>query len=136
MNVRKKILSEGLSGRGALYLLDALTVKHVALAAFMALAVLVSGARSANAEAPLKAIDCTNGQTPQMTVEIYNNSKRHNIYPVLFAGAASNTDTWMQACFQLTDAELAANPYPGPPNIGCTSIAAPRGRTAFRRAVR
>jgi hypothetical protein len=47
-----------------------------------------------------------------MTVKIYNNSKDHNIYPVLFAGAASDTDTWIQACFQLTDDQLNENPYP------------------------
>ena len=47
-----------------------------------------------------------------MTVEIYNNSTSYNIYPVLFAGAPSDTDTWMQACFQLKDAQLDGNPYP------------------------
>ncbi|MEO6965976.1 MAG: hypothetical protein ABI076_08790 [Acidobacteriaceae bacterium] len=47
-----------------------------------------------------------------MTVEIFNDSANHNIYPVLFAGAPSATDTWMQACFQLTDDQLVANPYP------------------------
>jgi hypothetical protein len=47
-----------------------------------------------------------------MTVKIYNNSTGYNIYPVLFAGAPSVTDTWIQACFQLTDAQLKDNPYP------------------------
>ncbi len=111
MNIRRAF-SQDLAAFGTLRLFDAFTLKHVALAAFMAFAVLVFGGRNANAEAPAPTINCTNGQTPHMTVEIYNDSTGHNIYPVLFAGAASVTDTWMQACFQLTDAQLAANPYP------------------------
>jgi hypothetical protein len=41
----------------------------------------------------------------------YNNSEKFNIYPVLFAGAASDTDTWIQACFQLTDAQVNGGGY-------------------------
>jgi len=93
-------------------LLKSRTLNHVALAAFIALATLAFGGRNANAQAPAPKIDCTNGRTPNMTLEIYNNSTHYNIYPVLFAGAPSDTDTWMQACFQLTDAQLGANPYP------------------------
>jgi hypothetical protein len=78
----------------------------------MASAVLIFGGSSAKAEAPPPSIDCTHGQTPQMTFKIYNNSKLYNIYPVLFAGAESDTDTWMQACFQLNNDQLDANPYP------------------------
>jgi hypothetical protein len=77
----------------------------------LTLLVLLGGARSAHA-APAPSIDCTHGQTPGMTIEIYNNSKLYNIYPVLFAGASSDTDTWIQACFGLTNDQLAANPYP------------------------
>jgi hypothetical protein len=73
--------------------------------------VLFAGGKSAKA-APAPSIDCTHGQTPQMTIKIYNNSKRYAIYPVLFAGAASDTDTWIQACFGLTNNQLKANPYP------------------------
>ena len=112
MNVGKSVFSEGLADCETLRLLDPHTVKKFALVACMALAVLVFGAASANAAAPPATIDCTNGQTPHMTVEIYNNSTSHNIYPVLFAGAPSVTDTWMQACFQLKDAQLDGSPYP------------------------
>src|ERR1700744_4868903 len=77
----------------------------------LALFILFAGGRSAHA-APAPSINCTNGQTPVMTIKIYNNSKRYTIYPVLFAGAASDTDTWIQACFQLTNDQLEGNPYP------------------------
>ncbi len=112
MKVRKAISSEGLAVCGILALLKSRTSKQIALLALMAFAVLIFGGSSANAEAPPPSIDCTDGKTPQMTFEIYNNSEFYNIYPVLFAGAPSDTDTWMQACFQLNNAQLDANPYP------------------------
>lgn len=85
------------------------TANKWTLTALMALAVLVFGGRAAIAQT---GVNCTNGKTPNMTVEIFNNSTTDNIYPVLFAGAPSDTDTWIQACFQLTDAQLEDNPYP------------------------
>ena len=115
MNVRRKALSEGSSVCVTLGLLRSRTLKLGTIAAFMAIAVLVFGGRNATAakvKLPPPAIDCTNGQTPNMTVEIYNDSKDFNIYPVLFAGAPSDTDTWIQACFGLTDDQLTDNPYP------------------------
>lgn len=112
MSVREKIFFGDVTGRESLRMVGARTLKHFTLAICMALAVFVLGVRNANAAAPPPTIDCTGGQTPNMTVVIYNNSTSHNIYPVLFAGAPSATDTWMQACFQLKDAQLAANPYP------------------------
>ena len=112
MNVRKGVSSENLAVCGILALFKLRTSRQVALAALMAFAILIFGVRSANAEAPPPSINCTDGKTPQMTFEIYNNSNLYNIYPVLFAGAASKKDTWMQACFKLTNAELDANPYP------------------------
>jgi len=108
----KKILLADFAGREWLCLVEARKVKHVALAACMVLAVLVFSGRNANAQAPAATVDCTNGQTPNMTIQIYNNSTTHNIYPVLFAGTKTSTDAWMQACFQLKDSQLAANPYP------------------------
>ena len=87
------------------------TVGKVGLGLCAVLAVLFFGAIDASA-APAQTIDCTKGQTPNMTVVIYNNSKSDNIYPVLFAGAPSVTDTWIQACFQLADVQLKDNPYP------------------------
>jgi hypothetical protein len=112
MNVRERASSKDLvvSRIPALFNLRAL--KQLALAALMAFTVLIFGGEAAYAAGPPPSVNCTNGQTPNMTIVIYNNSKLHNIYPVLFAGAASVTDTWMQACFQLSDADLAANPYP------------------------
>ncbi len=110
MDVRKRVLSAGWAVCRGLYCLESRAVKKWALAALMALAVLAIGGRSANASP--QTIDCTNGQPPNMTLEIYNNSAHYNIYPVLFAGAPSGTDTWIQACFQLTDSELSGNPYP------------------------
>jgi hypothetical protein len=80
-------------------------------AAFFLLAALIFGGRYATAATPA-SVNCTHGQTPTMTVEIYNDSKDFNIYPVLFAGAPSDTDTWIQACFQLTDDQLESHPYP------------------------
>ena len=47
-----------------------------------------------------------------MTIQIFNNSTDHDVYPVLSAGAKSDTDTWLQAYFRLTEGQLAANPYP------------------------
>jgi len=87
------------------------TWKQAALAVLLALALVsFAGARSASA-AP--TFDCTNGgQGPNMTIVIYNNSAGFNIYPVLFAGAASATDQWMQGCFRVSFNNLGANPYP------------------------
>jgi len=80
------------------------------LAAFLAFAVLVFGGVS---HATAQNIDCTGGSPgPNMTIVIYNNSTDFNIYPVLFAGAKSNTDTWMQACFKVPANKIAASPYP------------------------
>src|SRR5207245_9817626 len=69
-------------------------LKQAALAGFLALACLVfDGGSRASAE----VIDCTNGSPgPNMTIVIYNNSANFNIYSVLFAGAPSTTDQWMQ----------------------------------------
>ncbi len=105
------VFAEGLASCTSLRLFNALTLRNLALLCAV-LALLFFGAKNANAQAPPQSIDCTNGQTPNMTLEIYNNSAHYNIYPVLFAGAPSATDTWMQGCFQLTDAELNSNPYP------------------------
>jgi hypothetical protein len=110
MDVRKRVVAAGLAVCRGLCSLESRAVKKWALAALMALAVLAIGGRSAKASP--QTSDCTGGHTPSMTLEIYNNSVHYNIYPVLFAGAPSGTDTWMQACFQLTDGELGANPYP------------------------
>src|SRR6202034_2694747 len=99
MDVRKRVLAAGLAVCRDLCSLESRTVKKWALAALMALAGLAIGGRSASAEGSPQAIDCTGGHTPSMTLEIYNNSVHYNIYPVLFAGAPSGTDTWMQACF-------------------------------------
>ena len=112
MSVRKKLFLGDGNCWEALRVVGPCGVKRFALAACMAMAFCFFGAANANAAAPAATINCTNGHTPNMTVEIYNNSTSHNIYPVLFAGAPSVTDTWMQACFQLTDGQLAANPYP------------------------
>ena len=112
MNVRKKALSEGSTVCVTLGLLRSRALKLGAIAASMAIAVLVFGGRNATAAKLPPAVDCTNGQTPNMTVEIHNDSKDFNIYPVLFAGAPSDTDTWIQACFKLTDDQLNDNPYP------------------------
>ena len=50
-----------------------------------------------------------------MTIVIYNNSTEFNIYPVLFAGAQSDTDQWMQACFKVPTNQIQPKdnfPYP------------------------
>jgi hypothetical protein len=74
-------------------------LKQAALAGFLALACLVFGGRS---RATAQVIDCTGGSPgPNMTIVIYNDSPDFNIYPVLFAGAPSGTDQWMQACFKV-----------------------------------
>src|SRR5216684_3839491 len=90
------------------------TLKQAALAGFLALAFLVFGGGSNPSAATV--INCTGGQTPSMTIVIYNNSSiasgGYNIYPVLFAGAESKTDEWMQACFQGTDRQLKSYPFP------------------------
>jgi hypothetical protein len=50
---------------------------------------------------------------PAMTIQIYNNSDRYSIYPVLSTGGHA-VDTWMQAAFKIPVAELANNPFPTP----------------------
>ena len=94
------------------------TWKQAALAVLLALALIgLAGARSASA-AP--TVDCTNGgQGPNMTIVIYNNSAGFNIYPVLFAGAASVTDQWMQGCFRVSFNNLGANPIRGSASSAC-----------------
>ena len=109
MNVRTWVLSKDLVVCAGLCLSKTRTVNKWMLAASMAFAILIFGGSPAAAQAP----NCTNGQTPpNMTVEIFNNSTTDNIYPVLFAGAPSETDTWIQACFQLKDDQLRGNPFP------------------------
>ena len=83
---------------------------RAALLGFLALAFLAFGAgRSANAK---EGIDCTTGPGPNMTVVIYNDDPIATIYPVLVAGAKSDTDTWMQACFKVAQDQIGTNPYP------------------------
>ena len=88
-------------------------LKQAALAGFLALACLVFGGGS---RATAQVIDCTNGSPgPNMTIVIYNNSTDFNIYPVLFAGAPSATDQWMQACFKVRADQIRPTeklPYP------------------------
>jgi hypothetical protein len=89
-------------------------LKQAALAGFLALAFLAFGGGSNPSAA---TVYCTGGQDPSMTIVIYNNSSitsggAYNIYPVLFAGAPSKTDEWMQACLQGTDSQLGAYPFP------------------------
>lgn len=50
---------------------------------------------------------------PTMTIQIYNNSDRYSIYPVLSTGGHL-VDTWMQAAFKVPHSKLADNPYPTP----------------------
>ena len=94
-------------------------LKQAALAGFLALACLVFGGGS---RATAQVIDCTDGSPgPNMTIEIYNNAKMsnnstaYNIYPVLFAGAPSATDQWMEACFKVPYNQIKPTnnfPYP------------------------
>jgi hypothetical protein len=88
-------------------------LKQAALAGFLALACLVFGGGS---RATAQVIDCTNGSPgPNMTIVIYNDSTDNNIYPVLFAGAPSATDQWMQACFKVPFDQIEPTdkfPYP------------------------
>ena len=88
-------------------------LKQAALTGFLALACLVFGGGS---RATAQVIDCTNGSPgPNMTIVIYNNSTNFNIYPVLFAGAPSDTDQWMQACFKVPANQIQPTdnfPYP------------------------
>jgi hypothetical protein len=82
--------------------------KQAMLTAFLALAYLALGGGRATAQ----VIDCTNGSPgPNMTIVIYNNSVDFNIYPVLFAGAASATDQWMQACFKIPANQIQPTDY-------------------------
>lgn len=50
---------------------------------------------------------------PDMTIQIYNNSDRYSIYPVLSTGAHT-IDTWMQAAFKIPVSNLGDSPYPTP----------------------
>lgn len=109
MTVRKILSSKNLVVPGGLCFSNRRITDKWVLATLMAFAFLVCCGRDAAAQT---GVNCTNGQTPNMTVEIFNNSTTDNIYPVLFAGAASDTDTWIQACFQLTDDQLESHPYP------------------------
>ena len=88
-------------------------LKQAALAGFLAFACLVFGGGS---RVTAQVIDCTSGSPgPNMTIVIYNNSRTFNIYPVLFAGAPSATDQWMQACFKVSTNQIQPNdnfPYP------------------------
>ena len=93
-------------------------LKQAALAGLLALACPVFGGASC---AAAQVIDCTNGSPgPNMTIVIYNNSTGKpnddfNIYPVLFAGAPSATDQWMQACFKIPANQIQPTdnfPYP------------------------
>ena len=79
-------------------------LKVATLVGFLALPLLtLGGGRDANA------------QTPAMTIQIFNpSSSTYNIYPVLSAGAASDTDEWMQAYFQLTNDQVSSGDYPYP----------------------
>ena len=89
------------------------SLKQAVLTGFLALAYLALGGES---RASAQVIDCTNGSLgPNMTIVIYNNSANFNIYPVLFAGAKSDTDQWMQACFQIPANQIQPTdnfPYP------------------------
>src|SRR5262245_38383624 len=83
------------------------------LVGFLAVASLVFNGGS---RATAQVIDCTNGSAgPNMTIVIYNNATQFNIYPILFAGAASDTDKWMQACFRVPANQIKPKvklPYP------------------------
>ena len=79
------------------------TLKEAALGGFLALSLLTVDGSNAIA------------QTPKMTIQIFNaSSNTYNIYPVLSAGAASDTDTWMQAYFKLTNDEVDGKDFPYP----------------------
>jgi hypothetical protein len=78
------------------------TVKQAALAGVLASG-FVLFARLGNAQT-----------VPTMTIQIYNNSDRYSLYPVLSTGGHSPIDTWMQAAFQVPKSQLANNPYPTP----------------------
>jgi len=112
MNARENLFSDGLAFRGTLGSSTFRTLKTWPIAPFIALAIFVFSGSKANASAPPTTIDCTQGQTPTTTVQIFNNSTDFVIYPVLSAGAQSDTDTWIQACFQLSDEEAEKNLYP------------------------
>jgi len=96
---------------GIFWFLTSRAWKQAALTALLSLALVTFGERGANAGSP--TFDCSNnGQGPNMTLVIYNNTTSFNIYPVLFAGGKSNFDQWMQGCFRVANNQLAANPYP------------------------
>lgn len=84
-------------------------LSKAALAGFLALAFLVVGGAS---KATAAVINCKSGIGPNSTIVIYNDSPGFNIYPVLFAGAPSATDQWMQGCFKVPFNQIGNNPYP------------------------
>jgi hypothetical protein len=92
MNLRKRVASKDLGVCGSPCLSKRGIANKWTLGALIAFAVLALGGRTAAAQA---GVNCTNVQTPNMTIQIFNNSTTDNIYPVLFAGAKSNTDTWV-----------------------------------------
>ena len=49
---------------------------------------------------------------PMMTIQIYNNSPDHNIYPVLSAGSKKGVDEWLQAIFCVTQSTAPSHKYP------------------------
>ncbi|MBV8870958.1 MAG: hypothetical protein JOY65_16340, partial [Acetobacteraceae bacterium] len=81
------------------------TLKRSALGAFLAFALLFFDG-GIKAMAANSVIDCTSGPGPNITIILYNNAADFNIYPVLFAGAPSATDEWMQACFRIPYKEI------------------------------
>src|SRR5262245_51039184 len=85
--------------RGVLMMHRPSILNNRGLVGFLALASLIFNGGS---RATAQVVDCTNGSLgPKMTIVIYNNSTNFNIYPILFAGAASETDQWMEACFKI-----------------------------------
>ena len=84
-------------------------LKQTAFAGLLVLVLIVFGSLS---PATAQVVDCTNGSPgPDMTIQIFNNSTE-NIYPVLFAGAPSDTDQWMQACFRIPERDISNLRYP------------------------
>lgn len=82
-----------------------------ALAGLLALLLLIAGGTSS----AVAQIDCTSGSGPNQTIVIYNNSTDYNIYPIMFAGAASATDEWMEACFKIPVNQIQpVNNFPYP----------------------
>jgi hypothetical protein len=136
MNVRERASSKDLAGSRIPALFDSRTLKQLALTALMAFTVLIFSGEAAYAAAPPPSVNCTNGQTPNMTIVIYNT--RNSITFIrccLPALRVLRTPGCKHVSRSATQISLPTHTH-GPPNIACTSIAAPRERTAFRRAVR